>query len=75
MSRTRRIYNKLRLKKTPRYNLDDGVLDVVRGIPFTKSSWICMGRCPQCRDPNLEPKLVRKRLKELVREDVKEEIG
>ena len=62
MSRTKRIYNNPRIK-APRYNIDDGELRIAHGIPYTKRSWICMGRCPQCRNPEQEPKAIRKRNK------------
>ena len=74
MSDTNRIYNRKNLKKTPRYNLDDprftgNLKDVVRkglviphhvGMPLTHRSWICMGKCPQCRDSDLDPRHQRK---------------
>ncbi len=63
MSRTKRIYNNPRLK-APRYNLDDGQPYIIHGIPYTKQSWICMGRCRYCRDPNKNRKIIRKRNKE-----------
>ncbi len=76
MSHTIRIYNNPRLKKTQRYNLDD-ISDIDPffkthinrqvGIPYTHRSWICMGKCPSCRDPNREPRLIRKRVKEQFR--------
>ena len=62
MSRTKRIYNNPRIK-APRYNIDDGRLHIDHGIPYTKRSWICVGRCPQCRNPEQEPKAIRKRNK------------
>ena len=67
MSRTKRIYNNPSVKKAPRYNLDDGETHIVHGIPFTRRSWICMGRCPQCRDPKQETKAVRRRAKDELR--------
>lgn len=67
MSHTRRIYNNHRLKKAQRFNLDDGKMHMFVGIPLTRRSWVCMGRCPMCRDPNREPRLMRKRLKEQLR--------
>ena len=63
MSRTIRIYNRLNLKKTVRYNVDDEEYHVPCGIPFTRRSWICMGRCPICRDPKREPRTQRRQLK------------
>ena len=33
-------------------------------IALGRRSWVCMGRCPQCRDKNREPSLIRKRTKE-----------
>jgi len=84
MSHTLRIYNNPRLKKAQRYNLDD-VSDIHPllnmhisqqiGIPFTRRSWICMGKCPMCRNPKREPKLLRKQRKELLRLNLKEEIA
>lgn len=73
MSRTKRIYNNPRLKKAQRYNLDDGETHPIIGIPLTRRSWICMGHCLRCRDPNREPRLIRKRLKEQFRFDLKNE--
>lgn len=73
MSHTRRIYNNPRLKKAQRFNLDDGEMHLFVGIPLTKRSYICMGRCPMCRDPNREPRLIRKRTKEQFRFDLKNE--
>ncbi len=73
MSHTRRIYNNPRLKKAQRFNLDDGEMHLFVGIPLTRRSYICMGRCPMCRDPNKEPRLIRKRSKEQFRLDLKNE--
>ena len=73
MTRTQRIYNR-RLKKTQRFNLDDGGIYLFVGIPLTRRSYICMGRCRLCRDPNKEPRLVRKRLKEQFRFEIKSEL-
>ena len=73
MSHTRRIYNNPRLKKAQRYNLDDGEIHLGIGIPLTRRSWICMGRCRRCRDPNKEQRLIRKRTKEQFRFDLKTE--
>lgn len=73
-SRTKRIYNNPRLKKAQRFNLDDGLLHIWIGIPLTYRSWICMGKCRMCRDPNREPRLIRKRLKEQFRFDLKNEL-
>lgn len=73
MSHTTRIYNR-RLKKAQRVNLDDGELHVFIGIPLTVRSWICMGRCPMCRDHNREPRLIRKRTKERLRLELKSEL-
>lgn len=75
MSHTKRIYNNPRLKKAQRFNLDDEQIHYWVGIPLTFRSWICMGRCRYCRDPNREPRLVRKRLKEQFRLEVKDEFG
>ena len=66
MSHTKRIYNK-RLKKAQRFNIDDGQIHLWTGIPMTIRSWICMGKCSLCRDPNREPRLIRKRTKEQFR--------
>ena len=74
MSHTRRIYNNPRLKKTQRFSIDDGDIHLWVGIPYTFKSWICMGRCPICRDPNREPRLVRKRAKERLRLELKSEL-
>lgn len=73
MSHTKRIYNNPRLKKAQRFNLDDKEIHLFVGIPLTKRSWICMGRCPMCRDPNREPRLMRKRSKEQFRFELKNE--
>lgn len=82
MSHTRRIYNR-RLKKAQRFNWDAppikneiGIVinNNIVGIPFTRRSFICMGRCPMCRDPNREPRLVRKRTKEQFRFELKSEL-
>lgn len=70
MSRTRRIYNK-KIKKCQRYNIDIGIHIDPTGIPYTKRSWICMGKCPMCRDYKLEPKLIRKKNKEELRMEIK----
>ena len=74
MSDTLRIYNRINLKKTPRYNLDDprftgNLKDVVEkglviphqvGFPLTYRSWICMGHCPMCRNHDLDQRHLRK---------------
>ncbi len=81
MSHTKRIYNNPNLKKTQIVNLDDGngerngegKLHMFVGIPLTRRSWICMGRCKMCRDHNREPRLIRKILKEQFRFDIKME--
>ncbi len=75
MSHTKRIYNNPRLKKAQRFNLDDGEMHVFVGIPLTRRSWICMGKCPMCRDHNKEPRLMRKRTKEQLRLELKNELG
>lgn len=74
MSRTRRIYDNHRLKKAQRFNLDDGEIHLVIGIPMTRRSWICMGKCPVCRDPNRDPRLIRKRTREQFRFELKDEL-
>jgi len=74
MSHTIRIYNNPRIK-APRYNIDNEELHIPYGIPFTKRSWICMGHCPIHRDPNREPRLIRKRNKENFRFILKEELN
>ncbi len=74
MSHTKRIYNNPRVKKAQRVNIDDGNSHMLVGIPLTRRSHICMGRCPMCRDPNKEPRLIRKRLKEQFRLDLKKEL-
>ena len=74
MSRTKRIYNNPRIK-APRYNIDDGETHIVHGIPFTRRSWICMGRCPQCRSPEQEPKAIRRRNKDELRIQLSRELG
>ena len=51
------------MKKTARYNLDDGEYHIPHGIPFTRHRWICMGHCPMCRDPKEEPRAKRRQLK------------
>lgn len=74
MSHTKRIYNK-RLKKAQRFNIDDGKMHLFVGIPLTIRSWVCMGRCKMCRDPNREPRLVRKRTKEQFRLELEWEMN
>lgn len=74
MSRTRRIYNNIRIKKAQRFNIDDGDIHIWVGIPYTKKSFICMGRCPMCRDSNREPRLVRRRTKEQLRFELMDEL-
>jgi hypothetical protein len=74
MSHTRRIYNNPRIKKAQRFNIDDGEIHLWVGIPFTKRSFICMGRCKMCRDPNREQRLIRKRKKEQLRFELKSEL-
>ena len=66
MSRTKRIYNNPRLK-APRYNLDDDIPQIAHGIPYTVRSWVCMGHCRHCRDPNKDRRVIRKRNKEQFR--------
>jgi hypothetical protein len=73
MSHTQRIYNR-RLKKAQRFNIDDGEIHLFVGIPLTRRSWICMGRCKMCRDHNREPKLIRRRTREQFRLDLKSEL-
>jgi hypothetical protein len=74
LSHTRRIYNNHRIKKAQRFNIDDGYIHTWIGIPYTRKSFICMGRCPMCRDPNREPRLIRKRTKEQFRFELKNEL-
>ena len=74
MTRTKRIYNNPRLK-APRYDIDDKESHIIHGIPFTKRSWICMGKCPKCRDPKLEQKKIRKQRKEALRLELTYEGG
>ncbi len=83
MTRTMRIYNNPNIKKAQRYNLDDmndihpllGIhINQQVGIPYTRQSWICMGKCKMCRDKNKEPKLIRKRNKEQFRFELKLEM-
>lgn len=74
MTHTKRIYNNPKIKKAQRYNVDDNEPHLVAGIPLTRRSWMCMGKCPMCRDKNNEPRLIRKRLKEQFRIMLKEEI-
>ncbi|NOR84535.1 hypothetical protein GQ473_00310 [archaeon] len=62
MTRTRRIYNNPNLKKTPRSHIDEGEY-IPRGIPFTRRSWICMGMCRGCRDPEKDPRAIRNKMK------------
>lgn len=69
MTRTKRIYNNPRVKKTPRYNVDNDEY-VHTGLPFTHRSWICMGNCHMCRDPKKEPKTIRKRIKQELRTEL-----
>ena len=75
MSRTRRIYNNRRLKKTPRIDIDDGKIHLRAGIPLTYRSWICMGKCPMCRDPEQEPRAKRNKLKEKIRFQLIQELS
>ena len=74
MSRTRRIYNNPNLKKTPRSHIDEDEY-IPRGIPFTRRSWICMGKCPMCRDPEREPRVIRKKNAEELRFMLKQELN
>ncbi len=83
MTHTERIYNNPRIHKAQRYNLDDETdihpvlgshVNRQVGIPLTRRSWLCMGKCPQCRDPNREPSLIRKRTKEQFRYELREEL-
>lgn len=80
MTHTKRIYNNPNLKKAQRYTLDNpNALDPTFGfpvshqvgIPLTKRSWICMGKCPMCRDPNREPRKIRRQNKEQLRVELK----
>lgn len=73
MSHTQRIYNR-RLKKAQRFNIDDGEIHIFVGVPLTRRSWICMGRCRMCRDPNRERKLIRKRTREQFRLELRSEL-
>ncbi len=83
MSHTLRIYNNPRLKKSQRYNLDD-ISDIHPllnmhissqiSIPYTRQSWICMGKCPQCQNHKKEPRKLRRQRKELFRLNLKEEV-
>ena len=75
MSHTIRIYNNPRLKKAQRFNIDDGDIHMWIGIPYTRRSFICMGRCRMCRDPNREPRLMRKRVKEQFRFELRSEMN
>ena len=74
MSHTLRIYNNPRLKKAQRFNLDDGGIHLGAGIPYTRRSYICMGRCRMCRDHNRDTRLIRKRTKEQFRFELKSEL-
>lgn len=83
MSHTKRIYNNPRLKKAQRFNWDAPPIkneiglvinNNIVGIPYTRKSYICMGRCPMCRDHNREPRLVRRRTKEQLRFELKNEL-
>ncbi len=74
MSHTKRIYNNPRLKKTQRYNLDDKEIHMFVGIPLTRKSEVCMGRCSYCRDHNKEPRVIRKRMKERFRFEMRSEL-
>jgi len=86
MSRTRRIYNNPRLKKTKRYYWDapeiiderGGVIipinNVIVGFPYTKYKQLCMGRCSMCRDANKEQRKLRKQRKEQFRFELAEEM-
>jgi hypothetical protein len=75
MSHTLRIYNNPRIKKAQRYNVDDGLMHVIVGIPYTYRSWICMGHCRSCRDSNKEQRKFRKQRKEQLRFQLKEELN
>ena len=81
MSHTIRIYNR-RLRKAQRYDLNKPIMgefgiivNPSTGIPYTFRSYICMGRCSFCRDPNKETRLIRKRKKEQFRFDLKKELN
>lgn len=89
MGHTIRIYNRKNLKKTPRYNLDDprytGDLKTsmekqlpiphCNGMPLTHRSWICMGKCPMCTDPDNEPSHKRKVRKQEFKKTIEDEIS
>ena len=44
------------------------------GLPLTLRAWICMGRCPMCRDYNKEPRTIRRRLKARFRYELPDEL-
>lgn len=77
MSHTKRIYNR-RLKKARRDlslpSYVNGIYINKVGFPYTWRSYICMGMCKMCRDPNKETKLIRKRRKEQFRFEKKCEL-
>lgn len=84
MTHTTRIYNNPRIKKAQRYNVDNRedihpllriYTDRMIGIPLTKRSWLCMGKCKVCRDPNREPRLLRKKRKEQFRLQLRSELN
>ena len=74
MTHTKRIYNNPKIKKAQRYNIDDNKPHFIIGIPFTRRSWMCMGKCSMCRDKNREPRLIRKRLREQLRFELRKEL-
>lgn len=43
-------------------------------LPQTNRSWICMGRCPLCRDPNKEPRAIRRKHKAQFRHELPDEL-
>jgi hypothetical protein len=73
MTHTIRIYNRKHIKKAQRYNVDDGLLHVISGIPYSRKSLVCMGHCKICRDHNKDQKKIRKQRKEQFRLSLKYE--
>ena len=84
MTHTKRIYNNPNIKKAQRYLATPNEIQIhpiirmqsdrMIGIPYTRYSSICMGRCPACRDHTKEQRLLRKQRKEQFRLQLRNEL-
>jgi len=92
MTGTKRIYNKLNVKKAQRIDLrrlPPGLKEQVEsgeinnplrnaihttGLLYHPYAQLCMGKCPMCRDPALDPKRVRKVKKTEFMKQLKDEM-